>query len=74
MNEGVTVPERRRPEREFGIRELRNAGKVVAELAAQGRLEPGRRGGLVGRRPLPRRSDVPPLSETFHELRNAEDR
>lgn len=106
MNEGVTVPEPRRAEREIGIRELRNAGKVVAELAAagavgrvtsggrlvgwlvpaspdeqrleelaaQGRLKPGRRGGLAGRRPLPRRSDVPPLSETLHELRNAEDR
>jgi antitoxin (DNA-binding transcriptional repressor) of toxin-antitoxin stability system len=105
MDEGVTVPDPRRLEREIRIRELRNAGKVVAELAAagavgrvtsrgrlvgwlvpagpdeqrveelaaQGRLRPGRRGGLVGRRPLPRRADVPPLTETLHMLRNAED-
>jgi antitoxin (DNA-binding transcriptional repressor) of toxin-antitoxin stability system len=106
MDEGVTVPEQRRPEREIGIRELRNAGKVVAELAAagavgrvtsggrlvgwlvpasadeqrveelasQGRLKPGRRGGLAGRRPLRRRSDVPPLSKVLEDLRDAEDR
>jgi antitoxin (DNA-binding transcriptional repressor) of toxin-antitoxin stability system len=106
MDEGVTVPEQRRPEREIGIRELRNAGKVVAELAAagavgrvtsggrlvgwlvpaspdeqrveqlaaQGRLKPGRRGGLAGRRPLPARSDVPPLSQALQDLRNAESR
>jgi hypothetical protein len=36
MDEGRTVPEQRRREREIGIRELRNAGKVVAELAAAG--------------------------------------
>ncbi|OLT08318.1 hypothetical protein BJF90_12490 [Pseudonocardia sp. CNS-004] len=106
MDDGVTVPERRRPEREVGIRELRNAGKVVAELAAagavgrvtsggrlvgwlvpaspdeqrveelasQGRLKRGRRGGLAGRRPLPGRSDVPPLSQALQDLRNAESR
>lgn len=102
----MTVPEQRRPEREIGIRELRNAGKVVAELAAagavgrvtsggrlvgwlvpaspdeqqveelaaQGRVKPGRRGGLAGRRPLRRRSNVPPLSEALQDLRNAENR
>jgi antitoxin (DNA-binding transcriptional repressor) of toxin-antitoxin stability system len=106
VDEGMTVPQQRQPEREIGIRELRNAGKVVAELAAagavgrvtsggrlvgwlvpasadeqrveelaaRGRVKPGRRRGLVGRRPLRRRSDVPPLSEALDDLRNAEDR
>jgi len=30
------IPAARRPEREIGIRELRNAGKVVADLAGAG--------------------------------------
>jgi len=45
----VRVPAARRPEREIGIRELRNAGRVVAELAgagAVGRVTSG--GRLVG--------------------------
>lgn len=103
----MTVPAPRRPEREISIRELRNAGKVMAELVAagavgrvtsggrlvgwlvpaddderraeelvaEGRLRrPVRPGGLAGRRPLPGRDDVPPLSETLYELRDAEDR
>lgn len=106
MDEGVTVRQQRRPTHEIGIRELRNAGKVVAELAAagaigrvtsggrlvgwlvpaspdeqrieelaaEGRVKPGRQGGLANRRPLPRRTDVSPLSETLRDLRNAEDR
>ncbi|MDN5750042.1 MAG: hypothetical protein L0H64_16265 [Pseudonocardia sp.] len=107
MNPDVSVPQPRRPEREVGIRELRNAGKVMAELVAagavgrvtsggrligwlvpanddeqraeeliaRGRLNrPARPGGLTGRRPLPARSDVPPLSETLSRLRAEEDR
>lgn len=90
----------------MGIRELRNAGAVVAalaevgavgrvtsggrlvgwlipatqaeqraeELAARGTLRLGRRGGLAGRHPLPRRADVPPLSRTLDELRRSEER
>ncbi|OZM82853.1 hypothetical protein CFP66_09280 [Pseudonocardia sp. MH-G8] len=45
----MSVPHPRSPEREIAIRELRNAGKVVAELAAAGavgRLTSG--GRLVG--------------------------
>jgi antitoxin (DNA-binding transcriptional repressor) of toxin-antitoxin stability system len=106
MEGKLSVPEPRRPEREIAIRELRNAGRVVAELAAagavgrvtkdgrlvgwlvpatpdeqrveelaaQGRLQLGRPGGLAGRHPRPRRSDVPPLSSTLDQLRQAEDR
>ena len=106
MNDDVSVPKPRQPEREIGIRELRNAGKVVAELAAagaigrvtsgrrlvgwlipasdderrvedlvaRGKLRPGQPGGLVDRRPRPRRPGVPPLSETLERLRNDEDR
>jgi antitoxin (DNA-binding transcriptional repressor) of toxin-antitoxin stability system len=107
MSDDVLVPAPRRAEREVAIRELRNAGKVLAELVAagavgrvtsggrlvgwlvpanederraeelvaRGRLtRPLRAGGLSGRRPLPARSDVRPLSETLHELRDAEDR
>jgi hypothetical protein len=107
VSDGVSVPEPRRPEREVAIRELRNAGKVVAELAAagavgrvtsggrlvgwllpasseeelveeltaRGRLVPAARpGGLAGRRPLPRRSDVPPLGETLERMRAEEGR
>lgn len=43
------IPAARRPQREVGIRELRNAGKVVADLAgagAVGRVTSG--GQLVG--------------------------
>lgn len=107
VNHDVSVPQPRRPEREVGIRELRNAGKVMAELTAagevgrvtsggrlvgwlvpageddqraeelavRGRLSlPVRSGGLAGRTPRPRRSDVPPLSETLRDIREAEDR
>jgi len=101
-----SVPTARRPEREVGIRELRNAGKVVAELAgagaigrvtsggrlvgwlipatsdeqraeelvAQGKLRLGRSGGLTGRRPLPPRTDMQPLSRALDDLRREEDR
>lgn len=100
------IPTARRPQREVGIRELRNAGKVVADLAgagavgrvtsggrlvgwlvpatpaeqradeleARGKLKRGRSGGLAGRRPLPRRTDTPPLSATLEQLRLEEDR
>lgn len=106
MSPDQLVPSPRRPEREVSIRELRNAGKVMSELAlagaigrvtssgtlvgwlvpatpseqraqeliAQGRLRPGRSGGLAGHRPLPRRTDVPPLSETLAALRTDEQR
>ncbi len=100
------IPAARRPEREVRIRELRNAGQVVTELAgagaigrvtsggrlvgwlipatsdeqraeelvAQGKLRPGRPGGLAGRRPLSPRSDMPPLSRALDDLRREEDR
>lgn len=104
MHDDVTVPVPRQAEREIGIRELRNAGKVVAELVAAGEVgrvtnggrlvgwlvpasddeqraeelvdrgrlsRPVRTGGLAGRRPLPSRADVPPLSETLNDLRDA---
>ncbi|MDN5917287.1 MAG: hypothetical protein L0I76_19670 [Pseudonocardia sp.] len=107
MSSDVSVPEPRDPEREVGIRELRNAGKILAELSAAGQtgrvtsgghlvgwlvpasdeerrveelvaggvlVPPRRRGGLAGRRPLPRRTDVPPLSEALEHLRESEDR
>jgi len=56
------VPAARRPEREIGIRELRNAGRVVAELAgagAVGRVTSGGRlvGWLVPATPAERRAD-----------------
>lgn len=103
----MTVPQTRRAEREVGIRELRNAGKVMADLVAAGAIgrvtsggrlvgwlipvsddeqraedlvargrlsRPVRPGNLTGRRPLPARADVPPLSHTLLELRDAEDR
>jgi hypothetical protein len=101
MSDSVSVPAQRSTEREIGIRELRNAGKVIAELAAagavgrvtsggrlvgwvvpatpaeqraeelaaQGKLRPARPGGLAGRRPRPRRTDVLPLSETLDHMR-----
>lgn len=100
------IPAARRPQREVGIRALRNAGKVVADLAgagavgrvtsggrlvgwlipatpaeqradeleSQGKLRRGRPGGLTGRRPLPRRADVPALSATLEQLRDADRR
>ncbi|MGH3872938.1 MAG: hypothetical protein ACRDSR_15775 [Pseudonocardiaceae bacterium] len=103
---GDRIPTARRPQREVGIRELRNAGKIVADLAgagavgrvtsggrlvgwlvpatpaeqradeleSQGRLRPGRSGGLAGRRPLPRRADTSPLSATLEQLRREEGR
>lgn len=107
MSQDLTVPQPRRTEREVGIRELRNAGRVLTELVAagavgrvtsggrlvgwlipvnddeqraedlvaRGRLRrPARADGLTGRRPLPARSDAPPLSDTLLELRDAEDR
>jgi antitoxin (DNA-binding transcriptional repressor) of toxin-antitoxin stability system len=106
MDCDVSVPEQRRPEREIGIRELRNAGKVVTELTAagavgrvtsggrlvawlvpaspdeqrleelraEGRVRARRRPGLAGRRPLPRREDVPTLGETYERMRAEEDR
>jgi len=99
------VPSPRRPEREVRIRELRNAGSVISELAnvgaigrvtsggrlvgwlvpatpseqraeelhAQGRLRLGRLGGLAGHRPLPRRVNTVPLSDTLDEQRRADD-
>lgn len=104
MSDDVSVPSRRQGEREIAIRELRNAGRVMAELAAagavgrvtsggrlvgwlvpatsdeqhaeeliaQGRLRPGKRGGLAGRRPRPRRTDVPSLGATLAEMRSEE--
>jgi antitoxin (DNA-binding transcriptional repressor) of toxin-antitoxin stability system len=101
-----SVPIPRRPEREIAIRELRNAGSVISELAstgvigrvtnggrlvgwlipatpseqraeelhAQGRLRRGYPRGLAGHRPLPRRTDVAPLSRTLDEQRRADDR
>lgn len=108
MSEDASVPAPRRDtprreEREVSIRELRNAGPVLAELAAAGavgrvtsggrlvgwlvpasteeqrtaeliatgKLRPGR-GGLAGRRPLPRRDDVPTLSEALLRMRDEE--
>ena len=100
------IPAARRPEQEIGIRELRNAGSVISELAksgaigrvtsggrlvgwlvpatpaeqqaeelhAQGRLRRGRPGGLAGHRPLPRRTDVQPLSTTLEAQRQSDDR
>lgn len=94
------------PEHEVTIRELRNAGRVVAELAgagaigritssgrlvgwlvpasaaeqrleallALGRLRPSPRSGLAGHRPLPRRTDVAPLTETLANVRADDDR
>lgn len=93
-----------REERDVGIRELRNAGKVMADLAqagavgrvtsggrlvgwllpatsdeqriedlaTTGRLVRGRRGGLTGRRPLPRRADQQPVSAALQALRDEE--
>lgn len=107
MGRNVTASQPCRAEREVGIRELRNAGKVMADLVAAGAIgrvtsggrlvgwlipvsddeqraedlvargrlsRPVRPGGLTGRRPLPARADVPPLSTTLLELRDAEDR
>jgi antitoxin (DNA-binding transcriptional repressor) of toxin-antitoxin stability system len=106
------VPAPRQPgwagrlEREVRIRELRNAGSVISELAstgaigrvtsdgrlvgwlvpaapseqraeelrAQGRLRPGRPGGLAGHRPLPRRADTAPLTRTLDQQRRSADR
>lgn len=55
-------PTARRPQREVGIRELRNAGKVVADLAgagAVGRVTSGGRlvGWLVPATPAEQRAD-----------------
>ncbi|MGH3831018.1 MAG: hypothetical protein ACRDRS_11300 [Pseudonocardiaceae bacterium] len=101
-----SVPTPRRPEREVSIRELRNAGSVISDLAhagaigrvtnggrlvgwlvpatsseqraeelhAQGRLRRGRLGGLAGHRPLPRRVDTAPLSDTLDEQRRTGNR
>ncbi len=106
MSEPDPIPAPRPPERDVSIRQLRNAGAVISELAAagavgrvtrggqlvgwllpateverrtedmltRGRLRPGRPGGLAGRRVLPRRTDVPALSETLDELRREGDR
>ena len=41
---------------------------------AQGKLKLGRPGGLTGRRPLPPRSDMQPLSRALDDLRREEDR
>jgi antitoxin (DNA-binding transcriptional repressor) of toxin-antitoxin stability system len=101
----LSVPHQRRVEREVGIRELRNAGRVISELAeagAVGRVTSGGRlvgwlvpastaeqraeelaahgrlrravrpGGLAGRRPLPKRPEVPALSETLERMRREE--
>lgn len=49
VTEDVSVPTQRRVEREIAIRELRNAGKVMAELAAAGAVGRVTSGGrLVG--------------------------
>ncbi|MGQ0574489.1 MAG: hypothetical protein ACT4RN_09820 [Pseudonocardia sp.] len=49
MDEVVSVPGQRRVERDISIRELRNAGKVMAELAAAGAVGQVTSGGrLVG--------------------------
>jgi antitoxin (DNA-binding transcriptional repressor) of toxin-antitoxin stability system len=49
VKDEASVPAPRSPEREIGIRELRNAGKVVAELAAAGAIGRVTSGGrLVG--------------------------
>lgn len=107
MRQDVTVPRPRPAEHEVGIRELRNAGKVMAELVAAGAIgrvtsgghlvgwlipatddeqraedliangrlsRPVRASGRTGQRPLPARSDVPPLTDTLLALRDAEDR
>ncbi len=107
MSQGPAVPHPRRAEHEVGIRELRNAGKVMADLVAAGAIgrvtsggrlvgwlipvsddeqraedliargrlsRPTRAGRLTGHRPSAARSDLPPLSETLLELRDAEDR
>ncbi len=44
------------------------------ELVSLGKLRPGKPGGLAGRTPLARRTDVPPLSETLREMRDEETR
>ncbi len=49
------------------------AEQRAEELHAQGRLRHGRVGGLTGRRPLPRRVDTVPLSQTLDEQRRAAD-
>lgn len=105
MSDDVVVPAQRVAEQEVAIRELRNAGKVIAELAAagavgkvtsggrlvgwlvpatpaeqrieeltaQGRVHPPERpGGLAGWQPLPRRTDVPLLSEALEQMRRDE--
>lgn len=49
MSQGATVPGPRRAEREVGIRELRNAGKVMSELVEAGAIGRVTSGGrLVG--------------------------
>lgn len=49
MDREASVPAQRGSEREVGIRELRNAGKVLAELAAAGQTGRVTSGGnLVG--------------------------
>lgn len=49
MSDDLSVPAQRGSEREVGIRELRNAGKVIAELAAAGAVGRVTSGGrLVG--------------------------
>lgn len=103
MNPALPLPPR--AEREVGIRELRNAGKVMAELVAAGAVGRVTSGGrlvgwlipvtddeqraedliargrlsrptraLTGRRPAAARPDLPTLSNTLLELRDAEDR
>jgi hypothetical protein len=138
MSDAAAVPAQRAAEQEIAIRELGNAGKVIAELTVAGEVgrvtsggrlvgwlmpatrmardiaDPGQRvnalstlvaacvaagghdradsaeqrieeltargllrpperaGGLAGWRPLPRRTDVPPLSETLEQMRSDE--
>lgn len=49
MSDEVSVPAQRHVEREIAIRELRNAGRVMAELAAAGAVGRVTSGGrLVG--------------------------
>jgi len=50
-----------------------SAEQRIEELTARGLLRPPERaGGLAGWRPLPRRTDVPPLSETLEQMRSDE--
>lgn len=66
---------------------ITNNGKLVAwlvpatteeqrrdQLIDEGRLRPGRPGGLAGREPMPRQEAGESLSDSLAEMRAAEDR